>query len=80
MQNVLKRKICISVRKKTAKYVDLDLFYVLEYSECFDKRIENELKKKKSKVCKKAFAIAIRGKGAQNLTDLSATFRVFYEA
>ena len=39
MQNVLKRKN-IYFDEKFAKYVHLDLFYVLDYTESFDKHIE----------------------------------------
>ena len=62
-------KICI-LMKKFAKYVHLDLFYVLDYSGSFIKKIKKKIKKTK---VRKNFSI--RERGTQNVMDWSETFR-----
>ena len=56
--------------KKFAKYVYLDLFYVLDYSGCFDLHIENYKK------TPNFFSKVSNGGGAQNVTNRSLT--IFY--
>ena len=62
---------------KFAKYVNLDLFYVLVYSGSFDMHIENK-KKLFSKVCKNRTGTG-PGVGAQNVTDRSVFFIIYLD-
>ena len=56
--------------KKIPKYVHLDLFYVLDYSGCFDMHIEYYKK------TPNFFQKSATGGGAQNVTNRSLT--IFY--